>query len=605
MATRTFGWVQDAGDITSLKRIAQLFIFDSETHNLLYKHKIPKYVPERCGRDMLMYALGQTENISYTYEMLKGKGSGKTQQLTVEENMKMFNISETEARSIVKKGGRGNAACSGLIQAVLTAQKRFDTTGMHRPYQGDWPSDSFLRLAISVGMLDYDETTDSCSLSEIGYQYANTPDDSEEEQEILIQMFLSYPPVVRLLSLLSQNEYMTKFEIGCQLGFIGEAGFTSVPQNFYVYSFETSNKKTDIRQNMEGTSDKYARMIGEWLVKLGLAEKSHHTYKETYGYQTYETSLQTYKITQNGLYHLKLSNGFSSHKKIRKIVFKEMLATKTIDKEYVKYRRALIIKYLNNSARTVEEIQRYLSSKGLKESESCILDDIQGFINIGLSVLQSREGYRITDKIDGLTLPAPIQEKADLSIIKDRCRDKLKNINHKYLNLIDLSYDGDSNREFEIQTISFLTNELGFGGIRLGESRKPDGLLYEGSNGAIIDNKAYSEGYSLPISQADEMVRYITENQVRDTALNSNEWWKNFPDETTNFKFVFISSFFKGEFLKQLQDISARTKIKGSALNSENLLYVSEKIKSGEISHEDFFDILGCNKEIVVSSMFN
>lgn len=600
MAERTFGWIQDAGDITSLKKIAQLFIYDSEIHKLLKNVKVPQFVPERCGKAQLLNALDQTENISYPYDLLKGKGCGRAQQLSIQENMNMFHISQEEARGIVKKGGRGNAACSGLIQAVLTAQKIFDTTGEHKPYQGDWPADSFLRLAISIGMLDYDEATDSCSLSKIGFLYALTADGSNEETEILIQMFLSYPPFVRLLSLLSENQFMTKFEIGCQLGFVGEAGFTSVPQNFYVYSFETSSKKNDIRKNMEGTSDKYARMIGQWLVKLRLAEKSPRVCKETYGYSTYETTLQTYKISDAGRYYLKLSNGFSSHKKIRKIVFKEMLATKTIDKEYVKYRRALMIKYLNSSAHTIEEIKKYLLSKGLEESESCIADDIQGFINIGLSVAKTRNGFRITDKIEGLSIPLPVREKADLAIVKDRCRDKLHYIDHKYLNLIDLSYDGDSNREFEIQTISFLTNELGFAGIRLGESRKPDGLLYEGKNGAIIDNKAYSDGYSLPISQADEMVRYITENQKRDVTLNSNEWWKNFPKDTTDFKFVFISSFFKGEFLKQLQDISTRTNTRGSALNSENLLYLSEKVKSGILSHQDFFDTLGCNNEISI-----
>ena len=51
-------------------------------------------------------------------------------------------------------------------------------------------------------------------------------------------MFLSYPPFVRLLSLLSENECMTKFEIGCQLGFIGEAGFTSVMIDASKYPLE-------------------------------------------------------------------------------------------------------------------------------------------------------------------------------------------------------------------------------------------------------------------------------------------------------------------------------------------------------------------------------
>ncbi len=96
-------------------------------------------------------------------------------------------------------------------------------------------------------------------------------------------------------------------------------------------------------------------------------------------------------------------------------------------------------------------------------------------------------------------------------------------INHKYLVLIDLGFDVNSDREYELQTADLLTGELDFNGSRLGDTRKPDICVYYDENGIIIDNKAYGKGYSLPIKQADEMIRYIEENQKRDRNLNSNE----------------------------------------------------------------------------------
>ncbi len=69
-------------------------------------------------------------------------------------------------------------------------------------------------------------------------------------------------------------------------------------------------------------------------------------------------------------------------------------------------------------------------------------------------------------------------EKTHILELKDRLREELKYIDHRYLGLIDLAYDGNASRDFEIQTIDLLTNELDFKGMRLGESRKPDGVIF-------------------------------------------------------------------------------------------------------------------------------
>lgn len=96
------------------------------------------------------------------------------------------------------------------------------------------------------------------------------------------------------------------------------------------------------------------------------------------------------------------------------------------------------------------------------------------------------------------------------------------------------------------------------------------------------------------------MSRYVHENILRSDALNSNKWWENFDSEITRFTFLFIISYLKGEYVKQLEYISASNSgIKGAAVGIENLLYISENIKSGKYSRDDFYKSFN-NKELAL-----
>ena len=92
-----------------------------------------------------------------------------------------------------------------------------------------------------------------------------------------------------------------------------------------------------------------------------------------------------------------------------------------------------------------------------------------------------------------------------------------------------------------MEVVDLLISECGYKGLHLGGGRKPDGIIYtenlKENYGTIIDTKAYSKGYSLPISQADEMRRYVEENNKRDPKINSNEWWHSFPTLLNKFSF--------------------------------------------------------------------
>lgn len=568
---RTFGWVQEASTISALKDVVSVFIKDSEINKKLREDKIPRLISKEDGRDEFIRLLEQ-DKIEIPYNYLKGRGYSKARGET-----------------------RATAPCTGIIQATLKGQRR--------EYQSDWPADSYLRWAISIGFLNYNREKDTCSISELGKKYVNATSPSSEEEALTIA-FLSNPPVVRVLTLLEKYGYLTKFEIGNQLGFVGEAGFTSIPQKLIVQALaEDPEERNKILNNVEGTSDKYARMICNWLIQLDWVQQVEKEVTEYIGGVEYTGIIpQSYILKLKGRTALKRAFGISSTNRVPKIVLWEMLATKPSDKNYLRNRRATIIEYINKKYRTIEEIQSYLKEKGFSESLSTIKDDLKGFEQIGLEVKNIEDKYKIMDDIIKLEIPTIVDkkeyEKSYISELKDIVREKLNYIPHKYLVLIDLSFDGKSNRDFEIQTIELLVNELDFNGLRLGESRKPDGIIYYSKNGIIIDSKAYSKGYSLPISQADEMIRYIEDNKIRDKTQNPTEWWKHFDDDVENFNYAFISSIFTGSFEDKLKYIASRTGVNGGAITSANLLLLAEELKSNNLSYEDAFNLFDNNEEI-------
>ena len=108
--------------------------------------------------------------------------------------------------------------------------------------------------------------------------------------------------------------------------------------------------------------------------------------------------------------------------------------------------------------------------------------------------------------------------------------------------------------------------------------------------------------YAISRTCADEMSRYINENNLRQKSLNPNEWWKNFDSTITAYTFLFITSYLKGQFEDQLEYVSnANGGIKGAAIGVESLLYLSEGIKAGRISHADFYSNFN-NKEMIYTA---
>lgn len=241
---RAFGWVQDPSNLRSLCDVVAVFDSNSEKHKDLIYNVIPNIVEKRDGRDDFIAVLKSTP-LKIKYAQLVGTSFTP----------------------------RSMSRCNGIIQATVK--------GQGRDFIGDWPADNFVRWAHCFGFIKYDYKDDSFEITNKGLELSNARetgnDLSEREKELLINAVLAYPPSVRILNLLAETEdtHLTKFEIGQQLGFIGEDGFTSMPQKTFIRSLanaEAKYRKT-IKVDWEGSSDKYARMIASWLEKLGLVEK--------------------------------------------------------------------------------------------------------------------------------------------------------------------------------------------------------------------------------------------------------------------------------------------------------------------------------------------
>ncbi len=573
MAERTLGWIQNPSSFENLKNVVSVFDKSSDIYKEILNTKLPDLVGDLDLLKVLTDEL-KKDPLEMDYVLLKGHGIKAGQK-------------------------RADSSCSGIVQAAITTQGG-------RAYTDDWTADGFLRWGISIGLLDYNTEKDTVSITALGEKFVHSTSE-DSDKEILISAFLSYPPAVRILSLLENGEHLTKFELGKQLGGIGEAGFTSIPQDLYIQAVALAPKtdKAKIRQNTEGSADKYARMISKWLSKVGLIQRVEKTVSTKIGNDSYTINIgHSFRITWKGLKELKRARGLSSYSKTDKIVYWQMLATKGKDRDYIRNRRGYIIKAIHNKERSLEDIQAYLSDNSIQESITTIEDELKVIEAMGLLLKQSRNGYVIADNIIKLEIPRTKIAKTNVLGLKDKVRDRLKYVDHRYLALIDLAYDGTANRDFEIQTIDLLINELKFKGVRLGESRKPDGIISYNVNGVIIDNKAYSKGYNLPINQADEMIRYIEENQTRDEKINANKWWESFDDKVEEFSYLFVSSFFKGNFKNNLKHIANRTGVNGGAINVENLLYFAEELKSGRLSYMDSFSLYD-NDEICVENITN
>ena len=418
---------------------------------------------------------------------------------------------------------------------------------------------------------------------------------------------------MRVLNLLADGSHLTKFEIGSQLGFVGEDGFTSLPQNIIVRTLaqtENSGERNKMLTDWDGTSDKYARMIANWLKFMGWVQQAGKRVEVTFGNEEYTYVIpQAYVITPAGLQARNRGLGVNIRSRIPKNVFWEMLATKGKSRDYIRTRRALILQEIGKKSLSLQALQQMLADKDYNESESTIVSDLKGLKQIGLNIQSEQSGYFLQDTIQNLTIPSLTTEetvKDEIQELMDQCREHLEHVPHDYLVLIQLSFSGDSSRVFEMKTVDLLVNQCGFNGLHLGGANRPDGLIFTQElpedYGVIIDTKAYKESFNVPASERNKMIQYVNENILRDES-HPTKWWKDFPFDLEVFKFLFVSGRFGGQYENQLHRIAISTQdTGGAAITSYNLLLLAEEIAKKKINLQNVGEKFSCLSTVEVES---
>lgn len=576
MISRTYGWVQNPSDFKKLKLVVQIFDPTSEHYKKLKTDLVPKYIPLQDIKNQLLTKLNSScSDFSYT---------------------ELVGTTKNKDGEIAKK--RKEAIADGLIQVTILPQS-YKTSG--KMWTDNWTADGYLRWALSLNFVQHDRNNDICKITDLGKRFSSSENSSLEEENILKTALLSYPPAFQVLKILSNSKTpVSKFYIGNHLGFCGEKGFTSYDESLMTEWFKTGTveEQKKIKRDIEGTSDKYARMICNWLEKIDLVAKQSTRVKTINGEKA---GFLKYYITGKGKHAFMQADGSSKNSKIIKFFTWEFLATDGKNKNYVRSRRAYILKHLKKTT-SFDKLIDNLRNLGFNDSIEIIENDIDGLNNFGIQIEKNDNSIVLRDNFYDFTIPIlNLTEE-----LKDNETNKLKSdflqrtgLPMKYIELLDIATDSNRNRDFEIITAELFKNVYGLDAMHLGGGRKPDGIVYTNNFGIIVDTKAYSNGYSKSMSEEDKMVRYIEDNKLRDTNINSTEWWKNFNPNIPNnsFYFLWVSSKFIGKFNEQLANTHNRTSTNGGALNVEQLLMGAYKVKKGDLSVQEIpFYFL--NKEI-------
>lgn len=542
---RANGWVQDASNIENLLSFVKIFYNKSPGFDKLLQ-KIEKIILPEDGKNKFLELLRQKE-IILTYRDIVGSSFTP----------------------------RSSARCNGIGQASLNGQKR--------EFQSDWPTDNFLRWSVILQFIEHDQFTDTYKITKEGIKFVCSKDKNEMIENFKNQL-LYYSPVKRILELLSKED-CSKFSLGQKLGCIGEKGFTSIKEKFFLdkWFFSNSEDRKKVMSDFEGSSDKYARQICSWLSKCNLIT----SYKKDIKIYSETVKLTYYKISLEGKLFLRKINTINKF-----FVPFGMLSMSIKNSELHKKRRALILKYaIENHCLSISNLLQKLKEQNIESYKSEIEDDVYSMIACGLNIKIEDSIISCDDTIVGLSIPDKIHitKEKEIEQIKHYLRQNLKKLNHKYLNMVDYAFGGKTeSRLFEVYTAE-VYSEIFPNTKLLGGTNKPDVLTNFDEMGIIIDAKAYSNGFKMPVAEADKMIRYINEANTKREDINPNKWWENFPLCVKNYSFQYVSSKFSSNINEKVEILSLRSKTNGSVINVKNLLLLIDNVISGELVEKNIF----------------
>lgn len=464
----------------------------------------------------------------------------------------------------------------------------------------EWDARCRIKAICATGMVELDRSIAGYILTSLGRELKSAPYNSKvikgkrtlssEEREIFKRGLLTNPPVIRVLNILNEkrrngNIPLSKYDVGGQLGFVGDIGFTHFEAEYVALMGKKFNDK-------EGDADKWARTIISWLVQVGWVVKGKPVDVHGKRLIRYTTTFEVDRVLQY------------AGKSTVKYVPQEMLCSRHhAFFKVVQERRINILKELAKvSLISVDELLLTLRSKGIEIDEETLKFDLINLKQAGINVEKELSCYRLLDKIKLEIIP----EKVNMQVALNEVEKMITHYVTTYAdtiparlidNLIRYGYGGTETAALFEASVDKFFKLLGYESNCLGQGhgRVADVIVrhrmaqYAKSYGIIIDAKAYSK-YKFPAGDIRKMKEYIN---VHGEELLA--------DKIPNHAFAFVSMDFSDPE-SHLQEIANDTAINGTAITVERLFKLGEKVTQNQISISDILPLFTTNQLFEVES---
>lgn len=462
----------------------------------------------------------------------------------------------------------------------------------------DWDARCRIKAICATGMVEIDRACQGYRLTELGKQLCSAPKSdiyrrgnrtlSDEEINIFRKGLLTNPPVIRVLSLLNESRKngrgpLSKYDVGSQLGFVGDVGFTHFEADFVARSGKSFN-------DAEGDADKWARTIISWLQQVGWVIKCDSV--DVYGKKlpTYTTVYEVDRVLQYAV------------ASTTKYIPQEMLCSDHHPfTGVVQQRRIAILKRLSKTPYLpITQLLEQIQSDGIDTDEETLAFDILNLQQAGIRIYKERSYYRLADKIK-------LDEIKEYAVSNHQQVGGIeKQIEHYVTvyadslptrlidNLIRYGYDGTNSAALFEMTIDKFFSNMGYESMCLGQGhgRVADVIAkyrdpsYPKSYGIIIDAKAY-EKYTFPAGDVRKMKEYIKLHGI-----------ELLQDMIPRHAFAFVSMDFSVPDEK-LEEIASETAVNGTAIDVFSLLKLGSQVAKQEISIADLYSAFTTNRLFV------
>lgn len=463
-----------------------------------------------------------------------------------------------------------------------------------------WDARCRIKAICACGMVELDRSIQGYRITPLGLELAHAPKSekvfrgkrllSDEEIATFRKGLLTNPPVIRVLSLLNEsrkagNGPMSKYDVGSQLGFVGDTGFTHFEAEFVARSGKSFN-------DAEGDADKWARTIISWLSQVGWVVQDE--YREVYGKKLplYTTTYEVDRVLQ-----------YSARSSVKYIPQEMLCSDHHPFAPLIQVRRIAILRMLSkNPYLPISEMLSKMTEHGIDTDEETLAFDILNLQQAGIQIHRERSFYRLTDKIN------LDERKQQMSMTKRGVDGIEKEIEHYVTvyadsiptrlvdNLLRYGYDGTNSAALFEMTVDKFFSFMGYESECLGQGHgrvadviaKYRDTSYPKSYGIIIDAKAY-EKYNFPVGDVRKMKEYIV--------LHGGELMQ---DMIPRHAFAFVSPAFSdpGE---HLSEIANDTSVSGTAIDIYTLMELGARVTRKEINIAEIYNWFTTNKLFVVA----